>query len=144
LLPGAASSRLEIPGYSFRSYRIEHDEKTVALFAPAKVHFSAEVRNATELYFRVAPGEHAVLAGKFHGGVSGLQAQRVGDEQTLTLALKPYRAGQPTGTSLAPASARHWQSGILARRHSQSVCTKSAAVAALARRSGANAFDPAR
>ncbi|MCP1487280.1 hypothetical protein CQ009_22710 [Pseudomonas sp. MYb2] len=92
LLPGAASSRLEIPGYSFRSYRIEHDEKTVALFAPAKVHFSAEVRNATELYFRVAPGEHAVLAGKFHGGVSGLQAQRVGDEQTLTLALKPYRA----------------------------------------------------
>ncbi|VVM97940.1 hypothetical protein PS619_03169 [Pseudomonas fluorescens] len=92
LAPGAASYQLEIPGYSFRGYRIEHDEKTVALFAPAKVHFSAEVRNATELYFRVAPGEHAVLAGKFHGGVSGLQAQRVGDGQQLSLALKPYRA----------------------------------------------------
>ena len=92
LRPGAASSRLEIPGYSFRGYRIEHDEKTVALFAPAKVHFSAEARNGDELYFKIAAGERAVLAGKFHGGVSGLQAQRVGDQQTLTLALKPYRA----------------------------------------------------
>ncbi|NHX02396.1 hypothetical protein [Pseudomonas koreensis] len=92
LRPGAASSRLEIPGYSFRGYRIEHDEKTVALFAPAKVHFSAEARNGDELYFKVAAGERAVLAGKFHGGVSGLQAQRVGDQQSLTLALKPYRA----------------------------------------------------
>ena len=45
LAPGAASYQLEIPGYSFRSYRVEHDEKTVALFAPAKVHFSAETRN---------------------------------------------------------------------------------------------------
>ena len=33
-----------------------------------------------------------MLAGKFHGGVSALQAQRVGDDQALTLALKPYRA----------------------------------------------------
>jgi hypothetical protein len=33
-----------------------------------------------------------VLAGKFHGGVNALQAQRVGDDQPLTLALKPYRA----------------------------------------------------
>ncbi len=92
LLPGAASYRLEIPGYSFRNYRVEHDERTVALFAPAKVHFSADTHNGDELYFKVAPGEHAVLAGKFHGGVSGLQAQRVGDDQQLTLALKPYRA----------------------------------------------------
>ena len=92
LLPGAASYRLEIPGYSFRSYRIEHDEKTVALFAPAKVHFSAETRNGVELYFKVAAGEHATLAGKFHGGVSALQAQRVGDGQQLSLALKPWRA----------------------------------------------------
>jgi len=92
LLPGAASYRLEIPGYSFRSYRVEHDDKTVALFSPAKVHFSVETGNADELFFQVAPGEHAVLNGKYHGGVSALQAQRMDDGQQLSLALKPYRA----------------------------------------------------
>ncbi|HEX4550912.1 hypothetical protein [Pseudomonas sp.] len=92
LLPSAASYRLEIPGYSFRNYRVEHDDKTVALFEPAKVHFSAQTQNGDELYFKVAPNEHAVLAGKFHGGVNALQAQRVGDDRSLTLALKPYRA----------------------------------------------------
>lgn len=92
LAPSAASYRLEIPGYSFRRYTIEHDERTVALFAPAKVHFSAETRGGDELYFKVAPGEHAVLAGKFHGGINALQAQRVGDNKQLSLALKPYRA----------------------------------------------------
>ena len=92
LLPGAASYRLEIPGYSFRSYRIEHDDKTVALFSPAKVHFSVETGNGDELFFQVAPGEHAVLNGKYHGGVNALQAQRLDDGQQLSLALKPYRA----------------------------------------------------
>ncbi|RON19583.1 hypothetical protein [Pseudomonas frederiksbergensis] len=92
LAPSAASYRLEIPGYSFRRYTIEHDEHTVALFAPAKVHFSAESRGGDELYFKVAPGEHAVLAGKFHGGINTLQAQRVSDNKQLSLALKPYRA----------------------------------------------------
>lgn len=92
LAPGAASYRLEIPGYSFRRYTVEHDDHTVALFAPAKVHFSAEPRDGDELYFKVAAGEHAVLAGKFHGGVGALQAQRVSDGQQLSLSLKPYPA----------------------------------------------------
>ncbi|MCS3838230.1 hypothetical protein HNR03_002838 [Pseudomonas sp. JAI111] len=92
LAPSAASYQLAIPGYSFRRYKVEHDEHTVALFAPAKVHFSAETRDGDELFFKVAPGEHAVLAGKFHGGVSALQAQRVGDSKQVALALKPYRA----------------------------------------------------
>ncbi|MGF6092166.1 hypothetical protein [Pseudomonas sp. 18173] len=92
LAPSASSYRLEIPGYSFRRYRVEHDEHTVALFEPAKVHFSAETRDGDELYFKVAAGEHAVLAGKFHDGVGTLQAQRVGDGRQLTLTLKPYPA----------------------------------------------------
>ncbi|MCO8309552.1 hypothetical protein [Pseudomonas mandelii] len=92
LAPSAASYRLEIPGYSFRRYTIEHDEHTVALFAPAKVHFSAETRGGDELYFKVAPGERAILAGKFHGGINALQAQRVSDNKQLSLALKPHRA----------------------------------------------------
>ena len=92
LAPSAASYRLEIPGYSFRRYTVEHDERTVALFAPAKVHFSAEPEDNQELYFKVAAGEHAVLAGKFHGGVQALQAQRLDDGKALSLALKPYPA----------------------------------------------------
>ncbi|MEB0048307.1 MULTISPECIES: hypothetical protein [unclassified Pseudomonas] len=92
LAPGAASVQLDIPGYSFRRYTVEHDEQTVALFAPAKVHFSAETRDGDTLFFKVAPGEHAVLAGKFHGGVSALQAERVGDGQQVSLNLNPYRA----------------------------------------------------
>ncbi|MNF38182.1 hypothetical protein D3C84_191210 [compost metagenome] len=91
LAPSTSSYRLEIPGYSFRNYRIEHDEHTVALLAPAKVHFSASTRDGDELYFKVAPGERAILAGKFHGGVRALQAERLGDGKTLSLALKPYR-----------------------------------------------------
>jgi hypothetical protein len=92
LAPGAASYRLEIPGYSFRRYTVEHDDHTVALFAPAKVHFSVEPQDGDELYFKVAAGEHAVLAGKFHGGVGALQAQRVSDGQQLSLSLKSYLA----------------------------------------------------
>lgn len=91
LAPGAASYRLEIPGYSFRRYRLEHDERTSAQFAPAKVHFSAEARDGDELYFKVAAGEQAVLAGKFHGGVGALLAQRVPDGKQVLLKLKPYR-----------------------------------------------------
>ncbi|QHF28863.1 hypothetical protein [Pseudomonas sp. R32] len=93
--PLAASTsdyQLEIPGYSFRRYRIEHADSTRALFAPAKVHFSAEVGPNVELYFRVPAGEKATLAGKYHGGVRGLQVQRLGDNQQLSLALKPYPA----------------------------------------------------
>ncbi|WP_426237684.1 hypothetical protein [Pseudomonas sp. TWP3-2] len=106
LAPGAASYQLEIPGYSFRSYRVEHDETTAALFAPAKVHFSAETRAGAELYFSIAPGEHAVLAGKFHGGVSALQAQRVGDGEQVSLALKAYRAYWQFDQVALPVSAQ--------------------------------------
>ncbi|MCD4527954.1 MULTISPECIES: hypothetical protein [Pseudomonas] len=92
LLPGPASYRLEVPGYSFRRYSVEHDARTQAQFAPAKVHFSAETHDGDELYFKVAAGERAVLAGKFHGGVRGLQARRVADGKQLQLDLKPYPA----------------------------------------------------
>lgn len=92
LVPGAASYRLEIPGYSFRSYRVEHDDQTVALFSPAKVHFSVETRSGAELFFQVAPGERAVLNGKYHGGVNALQAQRMNDGQQLALDLKRHPA----------------------------------------------------
>lgn len=84
--------QLEIPGYSFRRYSLQHDDSTRALFAPAKVHFSLEARPNTVLYFRVAAGEQAILAGKYHGGVRGLEVQRLEDDHTLSLPLTPYRA----------------------------------------------------
>ncbi|VVM71609.1 hypothetical protein PS645_01795 [Pseudomonas fluorescens] len=87
----AASYRVEVPGYSFRRYRFEHDDKTVALFAPTKVHFSAEIPSNTELYFKVRAGEHAILAGKFFGGVNVLVAERLGDGTQLELKLQPYK-----------------------------------------------------
>ncbi|NBA96324.1 hypothetical protein GUY40_15420 [Pseudomonas sp. R5(2019)] len=92
LAASAASYRLEIPGYSFRRYRVEHNDSTGAQFEPVKVHFSVETRDGIELYFRVGPNEQAILAGKFHGGVRALQAERLGDKRSLALALKPYPA----------------------------------------------------
>ncbi|MGH8382397.1 hypothetical protein [Pseudomonas sp.] len=87
----AASYRMEVPGYSFRRYRFEHDDNTVALFAPAKVHFSVETTNDVELYFKVRAGEHAILAGKYFGGVNALQAERLGDRTRVALRLKPTK-----------------------------------------------------
>ncbi|MBJ9976474.1 hypothetical protein IAE35_19990 [Pseudomonas sp. S75] len=84
--------RLEVPGYSFRDYQVVHSDSTRAQFAPAKVHFSAEVDPGVELYFRVKAGERARLAGKFHGGVRGLSAQRLSDGLQVNLALRPYPA----------------------------------------------------
>ncbi|SEM53083.1 hypothetical protein SAMN04487857_102469 [Pseudomonas sp. ok272] len=91
LAPSAASYRLEIPGYSFRRYRVETDEHTAVLFAPVKLHFSAHTRDGDELYFNVGAGEQAILAGKYHDGVNALHAERVSDDKQLDLVLKPYR-----------------------------------------------------
>ncbi|MFK5732946.1 hypothetical protein KW869_05360 [Pseudomonas urmiensis] len=101
----AAAYRLEVPGYSFRSYRIEHDDNTVALFSPTKVHFSAETPNGVELYFKVAAGERAVLAGKYFGGVNSLQAERLGDRTQVTLKLKPYKDYPRYDQTALPVSA---------------------------------------
>ncbi|MND24703.1 hypothetical protein D3C80_151240 [compost metagenome] len=87
----AASYRMEVPGYSFRRYRFEHDDNTVALFAPTKVHFSVELGNDAELYFKVRAGEQAMLAGKYFGGIKALQAERLSDGTQVALRLKPHR-----------------------------------------------------
>ncbi|WP_175650192.1 hypothetical protein [Pseudomonas sp. Marseille-P9899] len=84
---GHGSYRLEIPGYSFRRYRPAFSDSTRAQFAPARVHVSLQVEAGTQLYFRVAAGEQAILAGKYHGGVSGLRAVRLDDGQALSLNL---------------------------------------------------------
>ena len=91
-LPASATSyRVEVPGYSFRRYRFEHDDNTVALFAPTKVHFSVEAPSGVELYFKVRAGERAVLAGKHFGGVRALSAERLADGTRVELKLKPHR-----------------------------------------------------
>ncbi|MBV6287015.1 hypothetical protein [Pseudomonas aegrilactucae] len=89
---GRGSYQVAIPGYSFRRYRLEHDDTSAAQFAPAKVHFSLETERPTTLYFRVAPGERAVLAGKFHDGVRSFDLQRLSDNKRLKLALLEHAA----------------------------------------------------
>ncbi|MDF0732949.1 hypothetical protein P0Y43_19845 [Pseudomonas entomophila] len=106
LAAGAGPYRLEIPGYSFRAYRVRHSDSTGALFAPAKVHFSAEVGPRVELYFRVKAGERAVLAGKYHGGVNGLGAQRLSDGREVQVTLKPYPAYWRFDQQALPTSPR--------------------------------------
>ncbi|TBW09967.1 hypothetical protein E0E52_04785 [Azotobacter chroococcum] len=87
LRPEDGDQRLEIPGYSFRRYRVRHADDTAALFEPVKLHFCAELPAGTRLYFRVRGGERAVLAGKYHGGVEGLYAERLSDGHSLYLPL---------------------------------------------------------
>jgi hypothetical protein len=106
LATGLGAYRLEIPGYSFRDYRIEHAESTRALFAPTKVHFAAEVGPGVTLYFKVKAGEQAILAGKQHGGVHGLFAERLSDGRRIQLPLKPYRAYWRYDQQALPASNR--------------------------------------
>ncbi|QIH07946.1 MULTISPECIES: hypothetical protein [unclassified Pseudomonas] len=90
-LPAAQGDyRLQVPGYSFRNFKIGHDSATQAQFEPAKVHFSADVAEGAELYFQVAAGERAVLAGKYHGGVSVLQAVRLSDGLQVRLKLERH------------------------------------------------------
>lgn len=90
LSSGHGSYRLEIPGYSFRRYRPAFSDSTQAQFAPARVHFSLQVETDSVFYFRVGAGEEALLAGKYHGGVSGLSAVRVADGKRLSLTLVPH------------------------------------------------------
>lgn len=87
-----ASYQVEVPGYSFRNYRLEFADSTQALFAPAKVHFSMAVERGTQLFFRVGANEQAVLGGKQHGGVSALRATRLSDGSRVDLALQQHRA----------------------------------------------------
>lgn len=82
--------RLEIPGYSFRLYQVSHADSSAALFEPVKLHFSAIVPAGMQLYFRVRAGERAVLAGKYYGGVSGLDVQRLSDGLGLRLPLSRH------------------------------------------------------
>ena len=92
-LPLAASPldyRLDVPGYSFRSYRLVHDAATRAQFEPAKLHLTADVERGVELYFRVGAGEQAILNGKYQGGVDGLTAQAEGSEVSLRLQLQRH------------------------------------------------------
>lgn len=90
LHPGLGDYRLSIPGYSFRGYQVHLAPSVNALFEPVRVHFSSEVPAATELYFQVAAGEQAVLAGKYHGGVEVLQATRLSDGKSWQLPLREY------------------------------------------------------
>ncbi len=90
LSKAASPYRLEIPGYSFRDYKISHADSVAAMLEPVKLHLSADVGPGVVLYFMTRAGEHAVLSGKYHGGVQALQAKRLADRQQVRLNLTAY------------------------------------------------------
>ncbi|MDR1854140.1 MAG: hypothetical protein LBR05_04450 [Azoarcus sp.] len=106
LAASEADYQLDVPGYSFRAWRVSHGATTAAQFEPAKVHFSVVVPAGVELYFRVAAGEAATLAGKHHGGVDALRVERLSDGKTLELPLKKYAAYRQFDHLPLPVSAR--------------------------------------
>ena len=96
--------RLDIPGYSFRSYRVSHDDHAASLFEPTKVHFSIEYRGGHDFYFRVPAGVAVTLAGKHHGGVHGMTAERLSDKHQVQLPLQRH-ASYPRSDRIALPSA---------------------------------------
>lgn len=90
LAKAASPYRLEIPGYSFRDYKISHADTFATMFEPVKLHFCADVGPGVVLYFMTRVGEHAVIGGKYHGGVPALRAKRLSDGQQVRLNLTAY------------------------------------------------------
>lgn len=82
--------RLEVPGYSFRLYRVRAPQNAASLFEPVKHHFSMEARRDLQLYFQVPAGANAQLGGKYHDGVTALNVERLSDGHTLSLSLKRH------------------------------------------------------
>lgn len=82
--------RLEVPGYSFRNYRVRYPEHAASLFEPVKHHFSMETHRELELYFQVPGGVAAQLGGKYHDGVSALKVVRLSDNHALKLQLRRH------------------------------------------------------
>jgi len=103
--------RLVIPGYSFRLFSIRHDDQVTGLFEPVKLHFCAEVGRGSRLYFKILAGEQAVLAGKYHGGVSALRATRLTDAAVVHLPLQRHTTYPRYDQVALPTSARDeiWQ-----------------------------------
>ncbi len=83
--------RLVVPGYSFRSYRVIHDNKTKALLNPGKLHVVGDISAGTRLFFRVPANAHVELGGKNHGGANALKAIRMSDGKQLKMPLIAYR-----------------------------------------------------
>lgn len=96
--------RLQIPGYSFRAFNSNIQGSTATQFEPTRVHFSAKFPDGFILFFQVRSGEQAILAGKYHGGVSLLEATRLSDGTKVVLELGNYEDyGQFDQVALATA-----------------------------------------
>ncbi|MCL2466840.1 MAG: hypothetical protein FWF02_01150 [Micrococcales bacterium] len=90
LAKAAGDYTLAVPGYSFRSYQVTAGPNTAIQLEPTKVHPTAQLAAGTQLYFRVGANQQATLCGKYHGGVSSMQAVRVSDNTSANLALRSY------------------------------------------------------
>lgn len=88
LRPELGPYRLVLPGYSFRNIRVSHGEQTRSVMDPGKMHFfSSTLPGSTRLYFKIPAAAVASLAGKYHGGATGMVATRLSDGKRLTWTL---------------------------------------------------------
>lgn len=77
LKPDKGHYRLEVPGYSYRRYRLEHASTLKVVYQPVKHHFTAEVPANAVLYFSVPAEQTINLGGKYHGGVTAFKVNPV-------------------------------------------------------------------
>ncbi|MBU2712755.1 hypothetical protein [Zooshikella harenae] len=94
--------RLEVPGYSYRRYRLEHASALKVVYQPVKHHFTAEVPANAKLYFSVPAEQTVNLGGKYHGGVKAFKVSP----------LKPSNGGIQLSLSTFDIK-KYWQNNIV-------------------------------
>ncbi len=96
--------KLIIPGYSFRNYKISHGERTLSLFEPNKVHFSADIPRQTVIFFKSPENSNVQFSGKYHSGARKITLKRLSDNFTVNLELQNYDDYQKFNSIQLPSS----------------------------------------
>lgn len=96
--------KLIIPGYSFRNYKISHGERTLSLFEPNKVHFSADIPRQAVIFFKSPENSNVQFSGKYHSGARKITLKRLSDNFTVNLELQNYDDYQKFNSIQLPSS----------------------------------------
>lgn len=103
---GLGDYRLEIPGYSFRDYRVDSPARLPVVFEPVKLHFSMSARTGQTLYFKVPARKPFSLGGKYHDGVRALHIEPVAGGRRVSLELRQHGVYSDFDRTTIPARSR--------------------------------------